>query len=159
MVDSIWWILCLTVFLATMENWVHRCPQPSWHILKHLVNFIGYCYQLDVRFALLVGRKCDVISFRDQTSLHHGCCVVSSLPPFVVWGSLNHSPWYAHSFHFREDASCCGRRDQPWAYLLLVFVCYEQQINSHIDCSKSLNIFSAPIRVTGCWISSLGYTR
>ena len=42
---------------------------------------------------------------------------------------------------------------------MLVAVVYERQIHSHIDCYKSLDGFSAPIRVTGCCLSPLGCNR
>ena len=42
---------------------------------------------------------------------------------------------------------------------MLVSVGYEQNIHSNIYCYKSLYGVSVPILVTGCWISSLGYTR
>ena len=41
---------------------------------------------------------------------------------------------------------------------MLAVVGYEQQINSHLDCYKSLDGVSAPIRVTGCWLPPLSYT-
>ena len=62
-------------------------------------------------------------------------------------------------FLFWEAASCYGRRKKPCSYLMLVVVGYEWKIHSHIGCCKSLYGVSAPIQVTGCWLSPLGYTR
>ena len=42
---------------------------------------------------------------------------------------------------------------------MLVAVCYEWEIHSHFDWCKSLDGFSVPIQVTGCWLPPLGYTR
>ena len=72
-----------------VAHWVHRCPNPYRHLLAGLGDSVGCCYTQHVE---LFGRCCAGIALRDQTSLHQGWCTVSYFPPFVGWGSMNHSP-------------------------------------------------------------------
>ena len=94
-----------------------------------------------------------------QTFLPHRWCTVTYFPPLVGWESVNCSPWCVHYFSLLEGTSCHVRKYQPWSFLMLVTVGYEQKNNSHIDCYISLYGVSVPILVTGCFLSPLCCTK
>ena len=112
-IGYIWWILWQFFCLENLLHWIHIFPQPSQHLLEKLVGSVGCYYKLCVGLYLMIGRWCYETDLCDNNSLHHGHCIVSSFPPLLAWGSVNNLPWCAR-YYFREGASYCGRRDQPW---------------------------------------------